>query len=98
MNTEEELDIEIDPEVAHGVYSNFIVIANTISDFVIDFISIMPGIPKPKVRSRIVLTPDNAKRMLISLQENINNYEEENGEIILEKDNGSEIMISGGRA
>lgn len=100
MNNEDGLDIEIDSQVANGVYSNFVVIAHTPSDFVVDFLSIMPGVPKPQVRSRVILTPDNAKRLLETLQENIDSYEEENGEIILDKNQSqdTDMIIRGGKA
>lgn len=72
---EERLDINIDEEIAEGTYSNCAIIAHSPSEFVIDFIRIMPGIEKAKVKSRIITSPEQAKRLLLSLQENIKNYE-----------------------
>ena len=67
----EEINIEIDDKVADGIYSNFAVIAHSSSEFVLDFIRLMPGSEKGQVKSRVILAPEQAKRLLISLQENI---------------------------
>ena len=76
-----QINIELSEEVAEGVYANLAMIAHSTSEFVIDFIRLMPGVPKAKVKSRIVVTPEHAKRLLIALQDNINKYEDTFGEI-----------------
>lgn len=78
---ENEIQIELGEEVAQGTYSNLAVIAHSSSEFVIDFIRIVPGVPKAKVKSRIILTPEHAKRLLEALSENIEKYEQQNGNI-----------------
>lgn len=70
-----EIQIELNEEVAQGTYANLAVIAHSVSEFIIDFIRVVPGMPKAKVKSRIILTPDNAKRLLLALQENIQKFE-----------------------
>ena len=75
MNEKNQLQIELSAEVAEGIYSNLAVITHSSSEFVVDFIRIMPGIPKAPVKSRIVLTPEHAKRLMFALQENIIKYE-----------------------
>ena len=72
-----EIQVELSEEIAQGVYSNLAVIAHSSSEFIIDFICVVPGSPKAKVKSRIILTPDNAKRLLMALQDNINKFEEQ---------------------
>lgn len=78
---EEKLDINIDEETAEGTYSNCAIIAHSPSEFVIDFIRIMPGLDKAKVKSRIITSPEQAKRLLLSLQDNIKIYESQYGNI-----------------
>ena len=72
-----EIQVELTDEMAQGVYSNLAIIAHSSSEFIIDFIRVVPGSPKAKVKSRIILTPDNAKRLLFALQDNINKFEEQ---------------------
>jgi len=72
-----EIQVELTDEIAQGVYSNLAVIAHSSSEFIIDFICVVPGSVKAKVKSRIILTPDNAKRLLFALQDNINKFEEQ---------------------
>jgi hypothetical protein len=72
-----EIQVELTDEVAQGIYSNLAIIAHSSSEFVIDFIRVLPGTPKAKVKSRIILTPDNAKRLLLALQDNINKFDEQ---------------------
>lgn len=78
---EEKLDLELDGTTAQGVYSNLCVVNHSTSEFVVDFVSFMPGVPKAKVCSRLILPPENAKRLLATLAENVKNYEEEIAEI-----------------
>ena len=76
-----QINIELTEEVAEGVYSNLAMIAHSNSEFVIDFIRLMPGVPKAKVKSRIVITPEHAKRLLHALNDNIKKYEDTFGPI-----------------
>jgi len=76
-----QINIELSEEIAEGVYSNLAMIAHSNSEFVIDFIRLMPGVPKAKVKSRIVITPEHAKRLLAALEENIRKYEDTFGAI-----------------
>ena len=74
-----QLNIELSEEVADGIYSNLAIITHSNSEFVIDFIKVMPGIPKAKVKSRIVLTPQHAKRLMKALNDNLAKYESVHG-------------------
>lgn len=76
-----QISIELTEEVAEGEYANLAMIAHSNSEFVIDFIRLMPGTPKAKVKSRIVITPEHAKRFLAALHDNIQKYEEAFGSI-----------------
>jgi len=76
-----QINIELDEKIAEGIYSNLAIINHSASEFVVDFVTLMPGIPKAKVKSRIVLTPQHAKRFLKAMAENIHRYELANGEI-----------------
>ena len=76
-----QINIELSEEVAEGVYANLAMIAHSNSEFVIDFIRLMPGVPKAKVKSRIVITPEHAKRLLKALSDNIEKFEETFGAI-----------------
>ncbi len=76
-----QINIELNEEVAEGVYANLAMIAHSNSEFVIDFIRLMPGVPKAKVKSRIVITPEHAKRLLNALKDNIQKYEDNFGPI-----------------
>jgi hypothetical protein len=76
-----QISIELNEEVAQGTYSNLAVITHSASEFVVDFIRIMPGIPKAQVKSRIILTPEHAKRLVAALQDNISKYEAVHGTI-----------------
>lgn len=79
------IDLELDAETAMGIYSNLAIISHSTSEFILDFATILPAVPKTKVRSRIILTPEHAKRLLMSLQENIQRYEEAVGRIQIPK-------------
>jgi hypothetical protein len=76
-----QINIELDEKTAEGIYSNLAIINHSQSEFILDFITIMPGIPKAKVKSRIILTPQHTKRLLAALKENIHRYESVHGEI-----------------
>ena len=80
-NKQKQLNIELDEATAQGTYSNLAIINHSVSEFVVDFVNIMPGAPKSKVKSRIILTPQHAKRLLKALGENINRFESAHGEI-----------------
>ncbi|MDR0185902.1 DUF3467 domain-containing protein [Prevotella brunnea] len=77
----QQLQIDLSPELAKGVYTNFQIISHSSSEFVIDFVTMLPGIPKASVSSRVVMAPEHAKRLLGALQENIIRYEAEFGKI-----------------
>ena len=80
---DKEIKIEIKPEVAKGTYSNLAIITHSHSEFIIDFATMLPGLPKPEVSNRIIMTPEHAKRLFLALQDNINKYESQNGPIAL---------------
>ena len=77
----EGLNIELSEEISEGIYSNLAIINHSLSEFVVDFIQMMPGVPKAKVKSRIVLTPQHAKRFMKALNDNILKFENQHGEI-----------------
>lgn len=76
-----QLNIELPEEIAEGLYSNLAIISHSHSEFVLDFIRIMPNVPKAKVKARIVLTPQHAKRLMRAMQENVKKYEQQFGVI-----------------
>ncbi len=76
-----QINIELDEKIAEGIYSNLAIINHSASEFVLDFVTIMPGVPKAKVKSRIILTPQHAKRLLKAIGENIHRFEATHGEI-----------------
>lgn len=76
-----QINIELTDETAEGIYSNLAIISHSNSEFIVDFIKLMPGVPKAKVKSRIILTPQHAKRLLRALADNIHKYEDAHGEI-----------------
>jgi hypothetical protein len=80
-DSENQLNIELPEEIAGGIYANLAIIAHSPSEFVLDFVNVMPGMPKGKVRSRIIMTPEHSKRLLIALRDNIARYEQSFGEI-----------------
>ncbi|TNE50725.1 MAG: DUF3467 domain-containing protein [Bacteroidetes bacterium] len=75
------INIEITDEIAEGIYSNLAIISHSNSEFVVDFIRLMPNVPKAKVKARIILTPQHAKRLLNALKDNLNKYEMQFGAI-----------------
>ena len=83
MSNEKEFKIELKPEVAKGSYSNLAIITHSHSEFIIDFATMLPGLPKPEVGNRIIMTPEHAKRLFLALQDNINKYESQHGQITL---------------
>ena len=83
MSTENEkqLQIELSPEMAEGIYSNLAVINHSPSEFVLDFIQLMPGLPKARVKARVILTPQHAKRLIRAMEENVQRFESAHGPI-----------------
>jgi len=84
-----QLSIELSEEVADGEYSNLAIISHSNSEFIMDFVKIMPGVPKARVKSRVVMTPQNTKRLVNALNENIRKFEQINGPIKEANDPGS---------
>lgn len=80
-NIKNKLNIELKEDVAQGTYANLAVISHSSAEFVFDFIRVLPGIPKAQVKSRIIMTPEHAKRLMLALQENVNKYEASFGKI-----------------
>ena len=80
-NNNQQLQIELKPEVAEGVYSNLAIITHSSSEVITDFVQMMPGMPKAQVRSRVIMAPEHAKRLLMALQDNIQKYEKQFGPI-----------------
>lgn len=76
-----QLNIEISEEMAEGVYANLAIITHSHAEFVVDFVNVMPGTPKSKVKSRIIFTPQHAKRFMKALVENVGRFEALNGPI-----------------
>lgn len=79
------IEIQLDEQIAQGNYCNLAIIAHSTSEFIIDFATMLPGLPKARVKSRVVLTPEHAKRLLLSLQENITRYESNIAKIEIHK-------------
>ena len=80
-NEKHHIDVELDESVSQGNYVNLAIIAHSTSEFVLDFATVLPGLPKAKVKSRVILAPEHAKRLLLSLQDNIARYESNVGRI-----------------
>lgn len=80
-SNENQINIELNEEVASGIYSNLAVITHSPTEFVTDFIQMLPGMPKAQVKSRIIMTPHNAKRLMRALIENVQKYEQTHGVI-----------------
>lgn len=83
MKNETQFQIELKEDVAEGIYSNLAVIAHSSSEFVMDFVRMMPGVTKAQVKSRIIMTPEHAKRLTMALLDNIKRYEAQFGDIKL---------------
>ena len=77
----QQLNIELSEELAEGIYANLVMIAHSAEEFIFDFIRIMPGVPKAKVKSRVIVTPQHARRFLRALEDNIIRYERSHGKI-----------------
>ena len=90
-----QIDVELSEDIAGGVYANLAMIAHSNTEFVVDFIQMFPGMPKAKVKSRVIVTPEHAKRLLDALTDNIRKYEEAFG-VIAQNDNFNLNMNFGG--
>jgi hypothetical protein len=77
----QQINVELPPEQADGIYANLAIITHSPAEFVIDFTRLLPGVSKAKVKSRIIMTPQHAKSLLLALQDNIGKYEKQHGEI-----------------
>lgn len=88
-NNQNQLNIELSEEVAEGTYSNLAIITHSNSEFVLDFVRVMPGVPKARVKSRVVLTPFHAKRLLNALGDNLRKFEANFGTISEDNGNGA---------
>lgn len=93
---ENQLNIELSEEVAEGTYSNLAVITHSNTEFVLDFIRVMPGVPKARVKSRIILTPEHAKRFMRALEDNLEKFEAINGRIKINEEPPGFPMNFGG--
>lgn len=78
---QKKINIQVDEEIAEGQYSNLAIINHSVSEFVVDFVNIMPGNPKSRVKSRIILTPQHAKRLAKALSDNVRKFEKAHGDI-----------------
>ncbi len=94
-NKENQVSIELNEEIASGIYSNLAVITHSNAEFVCDFIQMLPGMPKAQVKSRVIMTPLNAKRLAAALMDNIQKYEQNMGVIIEDDFQGPHTMNFG---
>ena len=78
---ENNINIELDESIAQGLYSNLVIVNHSPTEFVLDFINVMPGAPKAKVRSRIILTPEHTKKFINALGKNLDKFEKSFGKI-----------------
>ena len=93
-NQSQQLSIDIKPDVAKGQYSNLAIISHSRSEFIIDFATMLPGIQKPEVNSRIIMTPEHAQRLLNALADNIQKYESQFGRIQTMSKDGNTINLN----
>lgn len=96
MSAENELNIELSNEVAQGSYSNLAIITHSSSEFILDFIRLMPGVPKAQVNNRVIMNAEHAKRLFLALQDNILKFENQFGEIELHNEPLNKIPINFG--
>jgi hypothetical protein len=83
MEEKKQISLELKPEIAKGSYSNLAIITHSRSEFIIDFATMLPGLPKPEITNRLVMTPEHAKRLMNALAENVSKYEASFGRIEL---------------
>ena len=93
MKDDNEMSINLTPDVAIGTYANLAVITHSSSEFVLDFASMLPGMPKPEVNSRIIMTPEHAKRLFYALRDNLEKYEAQFGNIELDRERNPEQQL-----
>ncbi len=93
---QQQINIELGEDVAQGTYSNLAIITHSSSEFIVDFVRLMPGVPKAPVKSRIILTPEHAKRLLLALQDNIAKFEQMHGAIKLSESPAGNFPMSFG--
>jgi hypothetical protein len=96
MSADNELNIELGSEVAQGSYSNLAIITHSSSEFILDFIRMMPGVPKAQVNNRIIMTAEHAKRLMLALKDNIDKFENQYGEIALHNEPINKVPINFG--
>jgi len=96
QDQQQQINIELSEEMADGTYANLAVITHSFAEFVIDFVNVMPGLPKAKVKSRIVMTPQHAKRLMRAIIDNVKRYESQNGVIKDQEQNNSLPFTFGG--
>jgi hypothetical protein len=94
-NNQQNINFDISPEVASGEYSNLVFIAHSPTDFVLDFARVLPGLQRPQVRSRVVLSPEHAKRLMLALRDNVVHYEAQFGNIDIHDQQPSTISPFG---
>lgn len=92
---ENQLNIELSEEIAEGIFSNLAIITHSNTEFVMDFIRVMPGLPKAKVKSRIILTPEHAKRLMHALADNVDKFEAVNGRINAQEESSFPLNFGG---
>lgn len=92
QNEKNEIQIELKEDIAQGIYSNLAIITHSPSEFVLDFVRMMPGLPKAEVKSRIILTPEHAKRLLYALKDNVAKFEQAHGGIKNSEPNPQNII------
>ncbi len=92
---QQQINIELTEEIADGIYANLAIITHSSAEFVMDFINVMPGLPKAKVKSRVVMTPVHAKKLMRALIDNVKRFETQNG-VIKDQDQTSLPFTFGG--
>lgn len=96
-NEPQQLNIELPADVANGVYSNLVIVSHSNAEFVIDFVQVLPGTPKAEVRSRVIMTPYHAKRFMLALEDNMDKFEDNFGEILIpELEMNNDLPPAGG--
>lgn len=95
-NKNKKINIDLSEDIAEGIYSNLAIITHSHAEFIVDFVKMMPGAPKAKVKSRIILTPEHAKRLTKALTDNIRKFESMHGPIKETKDGGLPPFTMGG--
>lgn len=90
-----QINIELQENVAEGIYSNLVMISHSAEEFILDFIRVVPGVPKARVKSRIIVTPQHARRFLAALEENIERYERAHGTIDERTPPGQPVQFGG---